>query len=61
MSHASPLDYRVRKVQGWLASVIHRILFQQQQTREDGRKKKSVFNKESFQHLNTMAHLIKGG
>lgn len=26
------------RVQGWLASVIHRILFQQQQPQENGKK-----------------------
>ena len=38
------LDYRVRKVQGWLAGVIHRILFQQQQPPEDGREKMGEFS-----------------
>lgn len=55
MSHASILDYRVRKIQGWLSTVIHRILFQQQHPPDDGRQKAS------FQNLNAMVPLIKDG
>lgn len=34
----------LERVQGWLASVIHKILFQQQQPPEDGREKRGAFS-----------------